>query len=69
VHFGADLLGTAVVAARGGEGGFDGDSIAALFVAVLRRGRSGAADPRNVDVLMDRAPADAVEARARRSTV
>ncbi len=65
IHFGSDLLSSVavicgLVAARAGFP--DGDSIAALFVAALvvtaavRLGRV------NVDVLMDRAPADAVAA-------
>ena len=40
----------------------DGDSIAALFVAVLVLVAAGRLMRRNVDVLMDRAPADAEEA-------
>ena len=65
LHFGSDLVGTlavlgGLIAARAGWP--EGDSVAALFVSVLvilaafRLGR------RNVDVLMDRAPADEVEA-------
>jgi cation diffusion facilitator family transporter len=65
LHFGSDLVGTLAVlggllAARAGWP--QGDSVAALFVSLLvvlaafRLGR------RNVDVLMDRAPADDVAA-------
>jgi cation diffusion facilitator family transporter len=65
LHFGSDLVGTlavlcGLVAVRAGWP--EGDSVAALFVSVLvilaayRLGR------RNVDVLMDRAPADDVAA-------
>ena len=65
VHFGADLLGT--VAVMGGllaaRAGFpEGDSIAALFVAFLVVVAAVRLIRRNVDVLMDRAPADAVVA-------
>ena len=65
VHFGADLLGT--IAVLGGllaaRAGFpEGDSIAALFVAGLVVLAAARLIRRNVDVLMDRAPADAVEA-------
>ena len=65
VHFGSDLLAT--VAVLGGliaaRAGFpEGDSIAALFVAVLVVAAAARLIRRNVDVLMDRAPADAVAA-------
>jgi cation diffusion facilitator family transporter len=65
IHFGADLLGTVAVvvgllAARAGYP--EGDSIAALFVAALVVLAALRLMRRNVDVLMDRAPADAVEA-------
>jgi cation diffusion facilitator family transporter len=65
VHFSADLLGTLAVvggllAARAGFP--EGDSIAALFVAALVVGAAVRLIRRNVDVLMDRAPADAVAA-------
>jgi cation diffusion facilitator family transporter len=65
VHFGADLLGTlavvgGLVAARAGFP--EGDSIAALFVAFLVVVAAVRLIRRNVDVLMDRAPADAVDA-------
>ena len=64
-HFGTDLLGsTAVlvglVLARAGYR--DADSFAALFVAVLVFAAAFRLMRRNVDVLMDRAPADALEA-------
>ena len=49
-----------LIAARAGFP--EGDSIAALFVAVLVVTAAGRLIRRNVDVLMDRAPADAVEA-------
>ena len=49
-----------LVAARAGFP--EGDSIAALFVAVLVIVAAARLGRRNVDVLMDRAPADAVEA-------
>ena len=65
VHFGADLLGTVAVVAglAAARAGFpDGDSVAALFVAVLVVAAAVRLIRRNVDVLMDRAPADAVEA-------
>ena len=65
VHFGSDLLWTlavigGLVAARAGFP--EGDSIAALFVAVLVVTAAARLIRRNVDVLMDRAPADAVQA-------
>ena len=65
VHFGSDLLSTiavmgGLVAARAGFP--EGDSVAALFVAVLVVTAAARLIRRNVDVLMDRAPADAVEA-------
>jgi cation diffusion facilitator family transporter len=65
VHFGSDLLSTIAVlcgllAARAGFP--DGDSIAALFVAALVVAAAVRLARRNVDVLMDRAPADAVAA-------
>ena len=65
VHFGADLLGTLAVvggllAARAGFP--EGDSIAALFVACLVVVAAVRLIRRNVDVLMDRAPVDAVAA-------
>ena len=65
VHFGSDLLSTlavigGLVAARAGFP--EGDSIAALFVAGLVVIAAARLIRRNVDVLMDRAPADAVAA-------
>jgi cation diffusion facilitator family transporter len=67
LHFGSDLAGTlAVLAGLGAAaaGYPDGDSVAALFVAGLVLLAAGRLIRRNVDVLMDRAPAD-VEAAAR----
>src|SRR4051794_4440713 len=67
IHFGSDLAGTTavliglVVAAAGYP---NGDSLAALFVAVLVLVAAGRLMRRNVDVLMDRAPAGAPEAAA-----
>jgi len=65
LHFAGDLAGSAAVlfgllAARAGYA--DGDSIAALFVAVLVIAAAVRLMRRNVDVLMDRAPADAESA-------
>jgi cation diffusion facilitator family transporter len=65
LHFGSDLVGTfavlgGLVAASAGAP--EGDSIAALFVAALVLVAAGRLIRRNVDVLMDRAPADAEEA-------
>jgi cation diffusion facilitator family transporter len=65
LHFGSDLAGsTAVLAglllARSGYP--NGDSAAALFVAVLVLFAAARLMRRNVDVLMDRAPADSHEA-------
>jgi cation diffusion facilitator family transporter len=65
VHFGSDLISSfavlcGLVAARAGFP--DGDSIAALFVAALVVAAAVRLARRNVDVLMDRAPADAVSA-------
>jgi cation diffusion facilitator family transporter len=67
LHFGSDLAGSFAVLvglllARAGYPG--GDSIAALFVAVLVLGAAARLIRTNVDVLMDRAPA-AAEASAR----
>jgi cation diffusion facilitator family transporter len=67
LHFGSDFAGT--LAVLGGlvaaSAGFPaGDSIAALFVAALVLAAAFRLIRRNVDVLMDRAPAD-VEAAAR----
>ena len=71
IHFGSDFAGTlavlaGLVAVRAGWP--DGDSLAALFVAALVLGAATRLMRRNVDVLMDRAPADAVAA-ARRAIV
>ncbi len=65
LHFGSDLIGT--LAVLGGllavrAGWQAGDSLAALFVAVLVVAAAARLIRRNVDVLMDRAPADAVRA-------
>jgi divalent metal cation (Fe/Co/Zn/Cd) transporter len=65
LHFASDLAGSfAVLAglllARAGQP--KGDAVAALFVAVLVLGAAGRLIRRNIDVLMDRAPADAEEA-------
>ncbi len=67
LHFGSDLAGSVavligLVLARAGHP--SGDSIAALFVAVLVLLAAARLARGNVDVLMDRAPADA-EAVAR----
>ena len=65
LHFGSDLAGTLAVLAglfvvRAGWPA--GDSVAALFVAFLVVTAAIRLIRRNVDVLMDRAPADAVRA-------
>jgi len=65
LHFGSDLAGSGavligLVIARAGYR--DADSFAALFVAVLVFGAAFRLMRRNVDVLMDRAPAGALEA-------
>ncbi len=68
LHFGSDLAGTVavllglVVAALGWP---QGDSVAALFVSFLVVTAAARLMGRNVDVLMDRAPADAVETARR----
>jgi cation diffusion facilitator family transporter len=65
LHFGGDLVGTLAVLAGlvAVAAGFPaGDSLAALFVAVLVLVAASRLMQRNVDVLMDRAPADAVAA-------
>jgi cation diffusion facilitator family transporter len=65
LHFAGDLAGSVAVlggllaAAAGYE---NGDSLAALFVGVLVLVAAGRLARRNVDVLMDRAPADALDA-------
>ena len=63
LHFGSDLAGTVavllgLVAVRAGWQA--GDSLAALFVALLVLVAAARLMRRNVDVLMDRAPADVV---------
>lgn len=65
LHFGSDVLGSTAVlvgliVARAGYR--DADSFAALFVAVLVFAAAFRLMRRNVDVLMDRAPAGALEA-------
>jgi cation diffusion facilitator family transporter len=65
LHFGGDLAGSTAVllgllAARAGYP--EGDAAAALFVAALVVVAAVRLMRRNVDVLMDRAPADEVEA-------
>jgi len=65
LHFGSDFGGTlavlaGLVAVRAGWQA--GDSLAALFVAALVLLAATRLMRRNIDVLMDRAPADAVEA-------
>jgi cation diffusion facilitator family transporter len=69
LHFGSDLAGSTAVLAglllvRGGYD--EGDSLAALFVAVLVLLAAGRLMRANVDVLMDRVPAEA-EAAARQA--
>jgi cation diffusion facilitator family transporter len=71
IHFGSDLGGSLAVLlglllVREGHPG--ADSVAALFVAALVLIAAARLMRRNVDVLMDRAPADAEEA-ARRAIV
>ena len=68
LHFAGDLAGSVAVLAGllAAAGGYaNGDSLAALFVAVLVLLAAGRLARRNVDVLMDRAPADAIEAARR----
>jgi cation diffusion facilitator family transporter len=67
LHFASDLAGSVAVLlglliARAGYP--NGDSVAALFVAVLVLLAAARLARRNVDVLMDRAPADEEEAAA-----
>jgi cation diffusion facilitator family transporter len=65
LHFGSDLAGTLAVLAglaAAALGWPEGDSLAALFVAFLVVSAAIRLIRRNVDVLMDRAPADAVAA-------
>src|SRR4029450_1319679 len=64
-HFGRHLAGSTAV--LGGlvlarAGWKEGDALAALFVAILVLAAAARLMRRNVDVLMDRAPADAEEA-------
>jgi len=69
LHFGSDLAGTlaVLVGLCAAALGFpQGDSLAALFVASLVIAAAARLLRRNVDVLMDRAPADA-EHEARRA--
>ena len=65
LHFGSDFAGTLAVLAGlvAATAGFpQGDSIAALFVAALVLVAASRLIRRNVDVLMDNAPADVEEA-------
>ena len=65
LHFGSDLLASVAVVAGlvAARAGFPaGDSIAALFVAVLVVAAAYRLIRRNVDVLMDQAPVNAVAA-------
>jgi cation diffusion facilitator family transporter len=65
LHFAGDLAGSVAVLAGllAAAGGYEnGDSLAALFVAVLVLVAAARLGRRNVDVLMDRAPADALAA-------
>ncbi len=65
VHFGSDFAGSlaVLVGLIGVRAGWsEADSVAALFVAVLVLSAALRLMRRNVDVLMDRAPADAEEA-------
>jgi cation diffusion facilitator family transporter len=69
LHFGSDLAGSGAVllGLLLVRAGFErADAAAALFVAVIVLGAAGRLMKRNVDVLMDRAPADA-EAAARQA--
>jgi cation diffusion facilitator family transporter len=65
LHFGSDFAGSlaVLIGLIGVRAGWpEADSIAALFVAVLVLAAAARLMRRNVDVLMDRAPADAEEA-------
>ena len=65
VHFGSDFAGSlaVLVGLIGVRAGWpEADSIAALFVAALVLSAAARLMRRNIDVLMDRAPADAEEA-------
>jgi cation diffusion facilitator family transporter len=64
IHFGSDLAGSTAVLvglAAAAAGYPNADSLAGLFVAGLVLIAAGRLMRRNVDVLMDRAPADALE--------
>jgi cation diffusion facilitator family transporter len=68
LHFGSDLAGTVAVLLgliAAASGWPQGDSVAALFVSFLVVMAAMRLMGRNVDVLMDRAPADAVETARR----
>jgi cation diffusion facilitator family transporter len=68
LHFGSDLAGSlaVLVGLIGVRAGWpEADSVAALFVAALVLSAALRLMKRNVDVLMDRAPADAEEAARR----
>jgi cation diffusion facilitator family transporter len=68
LHFGSDLAGTLAVLAglvAAARGFPEGDAIAALFVAGLVVAAAGRLLRRNVDILMDRTPADAEESARR----
>jgi cation diffusion facilitator family transporter len=65
LHFGSDLAGSTAVLAGlllARAGWKEGDALAALFVAILVLAAAARLMRTNVDVLMDRAPADAEEA-------
>jgi cation diffusion facilitator family transporter len=69
LHFGSDLAGSlaVLIGLAGVRAGWpDADSVAALFVAALVLAAALRLMRRNIDVLMDRAPADA-EAAARQA--
>jgi cation diffusion facilitator family transporter len=68
LHFGSDLAGSTAVLAGlllARAGWEEGDSLAALFVAFLVLLAAGRLMRANVDVLMDRVPAEAEEAARR----
>ncbi len=68
LHFGSDLAGTVAVLlglVAAALGWPQGDSVAALFVSFLVVTAAARLMGRNIDVLMDRAPADAVETARR----
>ncbi len=65
VHFGSDLAGSTAVLAGlilARAGWREGDALAALFVAFLVLAAAARLMRRNIDVLMDRVPADAERA-------